>query len=176
MTDASLFKGMDESNAQRNSEYFRAGRYLTYVNQFKVRRNDEQLIFYIFELVVLKVLDPSAASAEPLGPHGVGHQISWVMAKHKKPTMPNLKAALMVMTNVPQEQVTAEFSALLASDAQPLHGICVEFDNKVIQTKSEGRPFTRVTAKRLWASPEVRETVGSEMLDRLGIELEDTES
>ena len=172
MTDdiLSMFKGVDDVNPQRNSEYFRAGSYLCRIGAFKVKRNDDGLIRYIFELLVLAVLDPSEASKDPGGAHRVGHDVSWIMSKHNKPTMPNLKAALMVMTGVPQEEVTMEFCAALAGASQPLEGIFVEFSNKVITTK-QGKPFTRITAKRVWTEDEVREAVCEDVLGRLGVEL-----
>lgn len=172
---ASMFKGIDNANPQQSSDYFRGGRYLAQVNKFKVHKNDEDLIHYIFEMTILKVLDPSEAAKEPGGPHGVGHEVSWVMAKHKKPTMPNLKGVLMAITGVPKEEVDMKFCAALASSSQPLAGMVVEWANKVITTKGAGKPFTRVSAKRTWSAEEVIEAVGQETLDRLGVELEEEE-
>jgi len=169
--NVSLFKGVGESKPSRDRDYFRPGRYLAQVEKFLVKQNDDGLIHYIFEMCIVDVIDESEALKDADGPHGLGHGVSWVMGKHKKPSLPNLKAALMVMTGVPEESITEQFCADLTSSSQPLAGIFIEFLNKPIVTKA-GAPFTVIKAKRKWSHKEVFEKVGPEQLLNLGVELE----
>ena len=173
MTDnASFFKGIEDSKASRDRDYFRAGRYLTVIDAFKVKQNDEGVVFYIFELTILAVLDDSEALKTPDPAHSIGHRVSWAMSRLKKPTLGNLKQALMVATGVPEASITGEFCAQLSSDLNPLRGIPVEFSNAQIKTKS-GAPFTQIRAKRRWSKKEVEAKVGVEMLSQLKVEIED---
>lgn len=170
--NASFFKGIEDSHASRDRDHFRAGRYLTVVDAFKVKQNDDGLVFFIFELTVLAVLDDSEALKTPEPAHSIGHKVSWVMGRHKKPTLPNLKQALMVLTGVPEADITPEFCADLSSELNPLRGIPAEFSNKQIKTQN-GAPFTQIRAKRRWSAAEVEEKVGKTMLDQLKVKIED---
>lgn len=173
MTDnASFFKGIGDAAASRDRDYFKAGCYLTHVDGFKIRQNEDQLVYFIFELTVLDVLDDSEALKTPDKANGIGHKVSIVLPKHKKPTLPNLKQILMVMTGVPEEDVTPEFCGALCSEAQPLKHTAVEFLNRQIKTKS-GAPFTQVRAKRRWTKDEVIAKIGQARLNSLKLEIED---
>ena len=176
MTDnASFFKGIGDAQESRDSDYFRPGRYLVQVDKFIVKQNDEGLVFFIFEMTNLKCFDDSESLKDPDGPHGIGHKVSWILPRHKKPTMGNLKAAIMTMTGVPREAITDQFCGDLTATSQPLKGTFVEFQNKMIKTKN-GAPFTEVKTKRRWTSNQVLELVGAETLDSLGIDLDPSDS
>lgn len=173
MDNASLFKGIDTSNAARDSEYFRPGKYLTQINKFIAKTNDSGVTYFIFEMKVIAVIDPSEALKDPNGPHTVGSKVSWLLARHKKPTWPNLKAALMAITGVPEDSITPEFCGDLIAAAQPLSGMFVEWRNKLITTKEKGLLFTKVTAVRAWSDEEVKAYVDPNVLESLGIKFDE---
>lgn len=165
----SPFAGVGAAKAARDSEYFRAGRYLTYLKRFTTSQNRAKVTNVIFELVVVAVLDDQAAANEPKGAHRVGESVSWLMSTVKDPTWPNLKAALKAITGVPEDQITEEFCEKLASSTQPLAGFYVEWDNRVITTKA-GKPFTQVKARRAWSKAEVEGGVPAAILTSLGLD------
>jgi hypothetical protein len=165
----SPFAGISAAKASRDSEYFRAGRYLTYIRSFITRANRSKVPVVIFELTVVAVLDPSAAANEPKGAHRVGESVSWLMQLPKDTTMPNLKAAIKAITGVPEEEVTESFCDALASANQPMAGFFVEWDNRVIKTK-KGEPFTQVKARRRWSADEVKQGVPETVLASLKLD------
>lgn len=167
---ASPFAGITAAKASRDSEYLRAGRYLTYLRKFFVRANRGNVPCVIFELTIVSVLDPSAAAAEPKGPHRAGENVSWLMQLPKDTTMPNLKAAIKAITGVPEEMVTEDFCDQLAAASQPMAGYFVEWDNRVITTRGKGQPFTQVRARRRWSKAEVDAGVDKTLLDALKID------
>lgn len=167
----SPFAGISAAKASRDSEYFRAGRYLTYIRGFKASQNRAKVPIVMFELTVVAVLDAAAASSEPKGAHRVGESTTWLMQLTKDATLPNLKAAIKAITGVPEEEVTETFCDQLASANQPLAGLFVEWDNRVITTKAKGQPFTQVKARRRWSAEEVTNGVPKEVLASLKIDV-----
>ncbi len=166
---ASPFAGISAAKASRDGEYIRAGRYLTYLRKFFTRANRGGIPTVIFELTVVSVLDPSAAVAEPKGPHRPGENVSWLMQLPKDTTMPNLKAAIKAITGVAEADVTEEFCDQLAAATQPMAGYFVEWDNRVITTR-QGKPFTQVKARRRWSKAEVDAGVDIKILEALKID------
>lgn len=166
----SPFAGISAAKASRNSEYFRAGRYLTYIRSFKATTNRARMPIVLFEMTIVSVLDATAAASEPKGAHNVGESVTWLMQLAKDATLPNLKAAIKAITGVPEEEVTEEFCDQLSSANQPMAGFFVEWDNRVITTKSKGTPFTQVKARRRWSAAEVNEGVPKAVLEALRID------
>lgn len=171
----SPFKGIDGKQATRDSEYMRAGRYLAYINEFKTGENRNNVPNVRFATTILAVLDDTNAVKDPKGAHAVGHKASWVMSFAKDNTMPNLKAAVMAITGVPEEEVDQEFCDNLTSSEQPLQGMVVEFDNDIIKyTPKNGASdqpslFTQVKIRRRWSKAEVLEHVEEAVFERLGL-------
>lgn len=167
-----MFSGIEKANASRNSEYLRAGRYLLYVKKFKGQVARSKANQAVLEFSVVSVLDSSAASAEPLGPHRVGDTVAWIMDLAKDASMPSLKAALAVMVGCPPEEITDETTEQLASAANPLEGLFVEFDNRIVPMVKKQGTFTKRTARRRWSKEEVDKTVPLELLKSLRIDTE----
>lgn len=167
-----VFGGIKDKKAPINSEFFRAGRYLTYIRAFKTMKSRKQANLALFEMLVVAVLDDAAASAEAKGAHSAGHQVSWVLDLAKDPSLPALKGALMVITGCPEDQIDEPFCEQLASAANPLEGFFVEWDNRVIKTKSTGQPFTLVKARRRWTAEDVKAVVPETVLTSLKITLD----
>lgn len=165
----SAFKGIKDKKAPINSEYFRAGKYLTYINSFKQIKNRNEEDRIVFELTIVAVLDESAAAKEPQGPHTVGSKVGWISNPKKDAALPAVKAALMAITGVQEDSIDQAFCDGLSSEAQPLKGMYVEWSNQVIATKA-GAPFTVVRAKRRWNAEEVKQAVPQNLLDSLKID------
>lgn len=170
----SPFRGISDKSATRDSEYFRAGRYLAHVNAFKTGQNRNNVPNVAIETTIVAVLDATKAAVDPKGAHGVGDKASWVQSFSNDNTMPNLKAAVMAMTGVDEAAVTEEFCQQLTSSSQPLEGIFVVFDNEMIITK-KGEPFTVVKIRRRLSKAEVLEHVTEEQLEGLGLSLDGAE-
>lgn len=165
----SPFSRIGTIRASVNSSYYRAGRYLMHIDAFKVSDNRKGEGFVVFESTVVAVLSDVEAAKEPAGAHRVGEKVSWLMKFAADTTMPNLKAAILAITGVPEDQITEQFMLELAGNAQPLKGIFVEFENKVITTKA-GKPFTRVAARRKWSKADVEANVPAEVLTHLKLD------
>lgn len=162
------FAGINKIGAARDTEYFRAGRYLTYIRAFKEFKNRKGIEKAAFEMTIVAVLDASHAAKEPKGPHDVGHKVSWLYDPMRDAAGPDFKLAVMVITGVPEDQVTPEFCSQLASQANPLEGYFVEWENTVIQTKA-GNPFTVIKARRRWSKADVLAKIPKAVLDSLKI-------
>jgi hypothetical protein len=171
---SSPFKGISDESAARDSEYMRAGRYLVHINALKQGQNRKSVPNIRFETTVVAVLDATKALADPKGPHQPGHKASWVMSFAKDPTIPNLKAAIMACTGVPEEAVTEEFCKQLVSDAQPLAGMFVEFDNDLIKLE-DGGLFTAVRIRGRYSKAEVLEHTNEEQLAKMKLTLDGAE-
>ena len=128
------FQKVAGAKGRVNSEYFRAGRYLFYIRKFSwmKSRKDENLV--LFECLTVQVLDPSAAAADPKGPHRVGDNATWCINMKFDASPGALKAAMRDIFGVSEEDVTEELCLMAAGDTQPLAGLYVEFDNKIIKT------------------------------------------
>lgn len=166
----SPFAGISAAKASRESEYFRAGRYLTYIRRFTTSKNRQGVPNVIFEMTIVSVLDASASANDPKGAHRVGENVSWLMQLTKDTTMPALKAAVKAITGVSEDQVTEDFCDQLASANQPMTGFFVEWDNRIITTKQRGMPFTVIKARRRWSGDEVKNNVPPEVLASLKID------
>lgn len=167
----SPFRGISDTQQTRDSEYFRAGRYLAHVNAFKTGQNRKNVPNVAIETTIVAVLDDTKAAKDPQGVHGVGDKASWVQSFSSDNTMPNLKAAVMAMTGVDAEAVNEEFCQELTSEDQPLQGIYVIFDNDMVMTK-KGEPFTVVRIKRRLSAEEVLQHVEQDQLDKLELTLD----
>lgn len=165
---SSPFKGIENEKAQRDSEYMRAGRYLACIRLFDTGVNRKKIANVRFETVIVAVLDAQAATAEPKGAHAIGHKATWMMSFGKDGTMPNLKKAIMNCTGVPEEEVTEAFCDQLRSAAQPLAGMFVEFDNRVVSLE-DGGLFTVVQLRRRWMKREILAVTTEAALKDLGL-------
>lgn len=167
---ASAFGGIDGKRASVNSDYFRAGDYITYLKAFKQAPNRAGLVNIVWEMVVVAVLDASTAAAEPRGPHRVGDSVSWLLSPTKHDmALPNCKAALMTIIGVPEASITQEFCDQLSSAAQPMKGYFVQWSNRVIQSKN-GNPFTVIKPVRKLSKVEVERMIPAQTLTDLQID------
>ena len=171
---SSPFKGISDTTAARDSEYMRAGRYLCHLNCLKKGENRKSVPNIRFENTIVAVLDESKALSDPKGAHQPGHKASWVMSFAKDNTIPNLKAAIMACTGVPEEAVTEEFCEQLVSSDQPLAGMFVEYDNDLIKLQ-DGGLFTAVKIRRRFTLAQVLEHVTEDQVKALGLTLDGAE-
>lgn len=168
----SAFKGIGSHSAARDSEYFRAGRYLVCLQAFKTGQNRQNIPNFAFETAVAAVLDDSASARDPKGAHAPGHKASWVLSTKLDSCFPNLKGAIMAATGVAEEAITEEFCEQLTSSAQPLAGMYFEFDNDVVPNSNGNGLFTIVKLRRRWSKAEVLEVVTEDRLKELGLTLD----
>lgn len=165
----SMFKGIGDAKSSINSDYIRAGRYLTYVKAFKSHRNRAEQRQAFFELIVVAVLDDSQAAAEPDGPHRVGDNVTRMWTLNKDAALPDLKLTLKTITGMAEDQITEAVCEQLASAANPLEGLFVEWSGRVGKTK-QGHPFTYVDVKRRWSADEVEKAVDPALMASLKID------
>lgn len=163
----SFFKGIKDVKASRDSVYLRAGRYLTYMDNFKQFKNRKGHERIAFEMTVVQVLDESKAFADSSGPHRMGDKVSWVPTDDEA-EIPRVKSAIKVICGVEEDLIDEEFCTNLATESQPLRGLFVEWDCEMIKT-SKGNPFTVRKAVRKWGKQEVEEKVPASVLAGLKI-------
>jgi hypothetical protein len=166
----SPFDKVDGATGSINSEYMRAGRYLVYIKRFISKKSRKDANLALFECIVVEVLDASAAAVEPKGPHIVGNNATFVIDLNKDAGPGALKSALRDILGIPEEDVTSEVCERCAGDSQPLAGLFVEFDNRVIKTKEKGLPFTLCRVRRNWKKIEVESKIPAERLQALGLD------
>ena len=114
-----------------------------------------------FRTVGLKVL--CAGTNEE--PHRVGEQFSWLVMADKDSFAGNVKAFIMNVTGTPEDQVGEAECVAVVGPSQPLGGIIVEMNNRLIQTKA-GKPFTLVNFVRPLPPLEVQAAISQETLEQ----------
>lgn len=167
---ASPFKSMSATSPSRDSSFIKPGRYLMRIEKFYFGKSRKNRDFAVLKMQVVAVLDPSAAAAVPEGPHRIGDKADWMLMADNDMSAPNLKAAFMTITEVPESEITDEAIDLFRSDAQPLRGIFVEVDS-VVRPNKAGNPFTLTTFKRRVRAKEVGTMASAAALQSLQIDL-----
>lgn len=172
MEQTNFFGKIETVNAQRDSEFLRAGRYLVAINKFIGKElRDGGGKAALFELTVLKVLDDTAAAQEPKGPHLPGDKTTWMFMLRYDAAWSALKGALAAILGVKPEAVTGKECNECAASDQPLAGMVLELDGKVIVTKGNQRPLNRVVVKRVVPPEEALQSVPAEMIKSWGVTL-----
>lgn len=166
------FEDIKNVSAQRDSSYLRAGRYVALINEFVLGKTRAQRKYARFGLTILHVIDDAAGAAVDGGSHRVGEKATWMLMDDVDAATPALKAALMVATEIDEEDIDFEAIKSLAAEAQPLRGVFVEVDSIQIITK-KGAPFTLNKFKRLLTDDDVREMVPAVTRKSLGLGLDD---
>lgn len=167
---AGAFSGLDKTNPSRDSDFIKPGRYimrvLGYVHN-KANRNGRVQSSFSFQCVA--VLDNAAGAAHPGGSHRVGDKATWMLMADKDASGPALVAAMMAVTGLPQTELDDAAYTQFGATAQPLAGIFVEVDARIIQkVKSEGL-FTLVKVKRAISDDEVKSIVPAEVQKSLNL-------
>ncbi len=155
MSNKEFWKKIETVQGQRDSTWMRAGRYVLYIDSFKGRDLRSGNKDGVFEMVVLEVLDDSAAASEPEGPHRPGDRVSWAFQFSQEAALASLKTALANITGCPTEEITMDVCAELAANDQPLHGIVIEVDGRIILTKKNQTRFNKALVKRVIAPAEL---------------------
>lgn len=172
MVEADFFGKIETVDAQRDSEWLRAGRYLAYIRKFFARNlRDGGGKMAGFELVILKVVDPTNAAQDAGGPHHAGDRTTWGFMLRQDAAWPAMKTAIASIMGVKPEEVTSEVCLECARDDQPLAGLVVELEGKIIITKKNERPFNRITVKRVVPASEVLEAVEENSLKSFHIDV-----
>lgn len=166
-----FFGKIDTVNASRDSEWIRAGRYLCYIRGFKGRMTRAGVQAAFLELTILAVLDDSAAASEPKGPHRVGDKTTVYYGLNKDAAWPALKAHIAAIMGCPADQVTSQVLSEASADDQPLAGMVIEVDGKIILTQKHEKPFNKLVVKRRLEKAEVEAMVPTAVIKSLGLEL-----
>lgn len=156
-----LYDKIRDAKASKGANYVRAGGYLALVRRVKQDQNRKKVDFVAIEMVILAVLrvDPQDA------PHTVGEQTSHLLMSDKDSFLGNFKAFIIGATGAAEAEVTEKEALAVVSDDQPLAGVVVELDNKIIKTKAN-KDFTAVNYRRALEPDEVRERIPEEILKR----------
>jgi hypothetical protein len=165
---------MGSVDPSRDSEWLRAGRYLTKLVGFTFGKKRSGIDYALLRFQVLAILDDSEAHNPACvgGPHRPGDLTSWMFHGDKDVAKPSLKAALMKITGLPAEAVDDAAVEQLASSSQPLAGLFVEVDGRMAVAQKTGMPYTLNKIKRVVDPQEVKDLVPATMLHSLGIDIE----
>lgn len=156
-----LFSGVNNARPNMGSNYARTGHYLALIRRVKQDKTRKGVEFIAVEMVNLKTL--SASPNEE--PHRVGEQFSWLVMGDKDSFSGNVKAFIMNVAGVREDQVGEEECVAIVSEQQPFGGLIVEMNNRLIQTKA-GKPFTLVNFVRTLPPDEVRTLISQETLEQ----------
>lgn len=165
-----------EESAQSRGSFARGGRYIALINRVRSGYSKQSSSDYVaVDLTVLKVLsggdDPKIVGADgkwaddPKGRHAEGEDISVMfMSKHLSAKR-NYKAFVASAVGVQADDVTPEFCQKVESD-ELLSGEVVEINNRVVETKKTGNPFTQVWVQRPVPAKEFAEALSTEIAER----------
>jgi len=159
-----MFKNVKDAKANFGANYEREGNYIMFVRRVKLDKNRNDEWFVAVEKVAIECINPGA---EPK-PHRVGEQCSHLLCnygKGKDSFLPNYKALIMNVFDVPEDEVDEDACDLVTSDDQPMAGIFLEMQNKNVVTK-EGKDFTRIKYIRAIPLSEIAERVDMEVLKK----------
>jgi hypothetical protein len=137
-----IFSGISAVKARVAANYMRPGRYWLRINRLKLDSNRKNVPFLAIEMQVCRVLDNDNGQG-----HKVGEDVTHMLMTDNEMFMPNIKAALARILDVPSETITEEECIAVAGDDQPLANTVVEILATEIQTRA-GNPFTQVDYKR----------------------------
>jgi hypothetical protein len=157
----SLFDGIKEAKASRGANYVRAGNYLVVINRVKLDVNRKKTAFVAIEMRNLVTLSESPDDK----PHRPGERMSHLLMSDKDSFLGNLKAFISNVMGSPEDEVTEADCEAVTGESQPLAGMIVELQNKVIETK-EKKPFTLVNYVRALEPDEVKSLIPQEVLDK----------
>lgn len=151
-----------ETAASDRGSYTRAGRYLALINRVRSGHSENHSCDYVaVDMTILHdfgdgdrpmMVNPETSNpkdwvADPKGFHRTGEDVSTqFMSKHKSAKR-NYKAFIANAVGVPEAQVTPTFCAQVESD-ELLAGEVVELNNRMIELKGNGGPFTKVWVVR----------------------------
>lgn len=169
--NSNFFSKIDSVDAQRESEWLRAGRYIAYIKGLKARTTRAGAQATFLELIIVAVLDDSGAANEPKGAHRVGDKATQYYGLNKDAAWPALKAHVAAIMGCQPDKITSEVLAECCSEDQPLEGMVIEVDGQIIMTQKSNRPFNKVTIKRRLEKAEVEEIVAPAVIKSLGLEL-----
>lgn len=157
-----MFKNVKDAKANFGANYEREGHYIMFVRRVKQDQNKDKDWFVAVEKVTMKCFDPYD---EPK-PHKPGEQCSHLLCnygKGKPNFLPNFKAMVANVFDIPEEDIDEDASDLIISDEQPMACMFIEMQNKTILTK-EKRDFTRIKYLRAVPYEEALELIGEETM------------
>lgn len=159
-----MFKNVKDARANFGANYEREGNYIMFVRRVKLDKNRNDDWFVAVEKIAIECINPGNETK----PHRVGEQLSHLLCnygKAKDSFLPNYKAMIMSVFDVPEEEVDEDACDLVTSDEQPMAGMFLEMQNKNVVTK-EGNDFTRIKYVRSIPLSEIAERVDMEVLKK----------
>lgn len=153
-----VFEGIENAEVQRDSEFIRPGRYILRLDACRTGVTRKQIDYSLFSFTCVDVVDDTAASDDPKGPHRVGDKVSWMIMKSWDGFLAAVKSAIVQMTGCSEDEVTSDNLQIIFGGDQPLAGNFYEVDARNIITK-KNTTFTKVRVVRELAADEVRARV-----------------
>lgn len=171
MTSTDFWGKIESATGKRETSWFRAGRYILAIDKFEGRETRKKTPAAFLEMTVLHVVDDAAAAMEKDGPHRVGDKVTWFFGLQHDGAWDSLKSALAKIAGVAIEDVTKDVCKELASSDQPLRGMAIETDGRVMTTKGKGLPINMITVKRVVEKAEVESMMDPMVLKSLKVTL-----
>jgi hypothetical protein len=156
-----LFEGIKDAKASRGANYVRAGNYLVVINRVKLDKTRKNIAFVAIEMTNLVTLSEDPADK----PHRPGEHMSHLLMSDKDSWLGNFKAFISNVMGVPEDEVDEAACEQVTGKDQPLAGLIVEMQNKIIETK-EKKPFTLVNYVRALEPEEAKSLIPAEVLDK----------
>lgn len=159
-----IFSGIKDARANFGSNYVKQGHYVAFVRRVKLAQNRRDEWFVAMEMIIMSCMD---AMGEPT-PHVPGETCSRLFCNYGKGKdyfLPNIKAMVSTLMDVPVEEVEEEACDLICSEDQPMAGMFVEMQNRGTVTQ-DGGPFTLVKFTKTLTPSEVLGKVNSDVIEK----------
>lgn len=171
MTSADFWGKIENATGSRESTWLRAGRYILGIDKFEGKQTRKGVPAAFLEMTVLHVVDDTAAAMEQGGAHRIGDKVTWFFGLQHDGAWNSLKSALAKITGAAVEDITREVCQELSASDQPLRGMAIEADGRIIMTKEKKQPMNHVIVKRVVEKAEVEATVDPKLLKSLKVQL-----
>jgi hypothetical protein len=177
-----MFDGIEspEIKASRDSNYLRRGHYLVRIDRVKSdkTRPPKNRPFVAIETTVVHTFADGdgrdlQGQMDQLDQqwHKPGDTPSQLLMADMDTFLPNIKSFVSNVMAVPESQVTVEACNEMCSEENPLGGMVVEVNNRMIKTTA-GNDFTKINWVREWRPSEFSKVVDVDLLEALFPNLE----
>ncbi len=134
-----IFDNIEKAAVGGDGNWVRPGRYTAEIMAVKLTKKFTGEEFVAIEMTIVNVLDNDEGRG-----HKAGESITSLMKVNLASFLGNFKQFISATLGVDPDDVTKVEANRATSDEQPLAGIIVEFNARIIQTQA-GKPFTKVT-------------------------------
>lgn len=134
-----IFDKIEEASVGGDGNWVRPGRYTAEIMAVKLTKKYTGEEFVAIEMTIASVLDNDEGRG-----HKVGEAITQLLKVNNAMFLGNFKQFISATLGVDPDDVTKAEAMRATSDEQPMAGIVVEFNARIIKTKAN-IDFTKVT-------------------------------